>query len=179
MSTRTGPDLAKSLTLHTEPNGSAATALAPDLPSSVEGAISRPGDQRGSSLRRLLLLADVGALLLAFFTTELAFDALRSIDLPLLLIGIPWWVLLPYGHRLYHLDSHRADYRAADEIGPVLQMATLWSWTFLVALSVFKSEDVRVMRVAIFWALAVLLLMAFRSGVRAYGNAGSGTSRTR
>ena len=88
---------------------------------------------------------------------------------PLLLIGIPWWVLLAYGHRLYHLDSHRADYRAADEIGPVLQMATLWSWTFLVALSVFKSNDIRVMRVAIFWALAVLLLMVFRSGVRVWG----------
>ena len=173
MATRSGPELAQSVAVETEPNGSAATPLVPGLPSErvegLEGTGPRPGDQRGSLLRRLLLVADVGALLLAFFTTELAFNALRSIDLPLLLIGIPWWVLLAYGHRLYHLDSHRADYRAADEIGPVLQMATLWSWTFLVALSVFKSDDVRVTRVAIFWALAVLLLMAFRSGVRVWG----------
>jgi exopolysaccharide biosynthesis polyprenyl glycosylphosphotransferase len=168
MATRTSTEPAPSAALRAAPDGSAAPALAPVLPGGLEDAAPRRGDQRGSLLRRLLLVADVGALLLAFFTTELAFNALRSIDLPLLLLGIPWWVLLAYAHRLYHLDSHRADYRAADEIGPVLQMATLWSWTFLVALDVFKS-DVQVTRVAAFWALAVLLLMAFRSGVRVFG----------
>ena len=168
MATRARTDLAASVAVEAAPRASAAPALTPGLPSGVEQAIPRPGDQRGYVLRRLLLVADVAALLLAFFATELAFDALRSIDLPLLLVGIPWWVLLAYAHRLYHLDSHRADYRAADEIGPVVQMATLWSWTFLVALAVFK-PDVQVIRVAAFWALGVLLLMVFRSGARAIG----------
>jgi exopolysaccharide biosynthesis polyprenyl glycosylphosphotransferase len=168
MATRARTDLAASVAVETEPRGSAVAPLPSGHPSGLEQAIPRPGDQRGYVLRRLLVGADVAALLLAFFTTELAFNALRSIDLPLLLLGIPWWVLLAYAHRLYHIDSHRADYRAADEIGPVLQMATLWSWTFLVALAVFKSDNVSVMRVASFWALTVLLLMAFRSGVRAF-----------
>lgn len=170
MATRTRTKLTPSVALKTEPNGSAATALKPGPPPALEHAITRPGDERGYRLRRYLLVADVAALLLAFFTIELAFDALRSIDLPLLLLGIPWWVLLAYGHRLYHIDSHRADYRASDEIGPVLQMATLWSWTFLVGVSLFRSaDDVRVIRVALFWALTVVLLMSFRSAVRAFG----------
>ena len=168
MATRTRTNLAPSVALRAEPNGSAAPALEPVLPSGLKDAIPRPGDQRGSLLRRLLLGADVAALCLAFLTAELAFDALRSIDV-LLLLGIPWWILLAYAHRLYHLDSHRADYRAADEIGPVLQMATLWSWTFLVALAVFRPDKVPVTRVALVWALTVVLLMVFRSAVRAFG----------
>ena len=167
MATRASTEPVRSVAFEGEPNGSAVAALPPGLCSGLEEEISRPGDQRGSLLRRLLLVGDVAALCLAFFATELAFGSLRSIDL-LLVVGIPWWVLLAYGHRLYHLDSHRADYRAADEIGPVLQMATLWSWSFLVALAVFRPNDVPVMRIAVFWAVAVLLLMAFRSGMRTF-----------
>lgn len=39
--------------------------------------------------------------------------------LPLLLLGIPLWVLVAYGHRLYHLDRYRAGYGAADDIQPL------------------------------------------------------------
>lgn len=152
-------------------SGGSAPALAPvplAPPSGVIGMGVRPGDQRASMLRRLLLVADVAALCLAFFVTELAFDSLRSIDAPLLLLSIPVWVLLAYGHHLYHLDSHRADYRAADEIGPVVQMTTLWSWTSLIALVVFRPDDVPVDRIAVSWLLTVLALMACRSGARAF-----------
>jgi exopolysaccharide biosynthesis polyprenyl glycosylphosphotransferase len=166
MARRASSELSPGVDLEGDSNGTAPAALPVALPGGLEQAVPRPGDQRGSLLRRLLLAADVAALCLAFFTTELAFHSLRSVDV-LLVLGIPWWVLLAYAHRLYHLDSHRADYRAADEIGPVLQMATLWSWSFLVALAVFRPEDVPVIRIALFWALAVLLLMAFRSGMRA------------
>ena len=70
----------------------------------------------------------------------------------MLLLTIPLWVLVAYGHRLYHLDSHRADYGAADEIGPVLQMATVWSWGTLIAFSAIRPEHLPVQRVALFWA---------------------------
>ena len=89
-------------------------------------------------------------------------------DLPLLLLSIPLWVLLAYGHRLYHLDSYRADYGAADEIGPVLQMATLWSWSMLLALSAVHPDHVPVSQMALFWALTLILPMALRSASRAF-----------
>ena len=60
-----------------------------------------------------------------------------------LILSIPLWVLLAYLHRLYHLDSYRADYRAADELGPVLQMATVWSWMTLLALELVDANGVR------------------------------------
>jgi len=129
---------------------------------------ARPHDQRGSLLRRLLLGADVAALCVAFGITEGLFGAYRSVDIPLLLVSIPLWVGLAYVHRLYHVDSHRADYQASDEIGPVLQMATFWSWSVLLALALLRPGDVPVGRIALFWVLTVVLLMAFRSGARAF-----------
>jgi exopolysaccharide biosynthesis polyprenyl glycosylphosphotransferase len=125
------------------------------------------GDARGPRLRRLLVAVDIAALCAAFLVTELAFSVLDASEVPLLVLSVPLWVLLAYGHRLYYLDSHRADYRVADEIGPVLQMATLWSWSILLVLHVGGWTQVPVSRVASFWALTVVLLTALRSGARA------------
>ena len=145
-----------------------ATLPAPVSLTRAPEAIRRPGDERGRRLRRMLLLADVGALCTAFAGTQIAVGSLPSAGLPLLVLSIPLWVLLAYAHRLYHLDSYRADYRAADELGPVLQMATVWSWMTLLALQVVGSNGVPVGKVALFWALTLLLLMSFRSVARAF-----------
>jgi exopolysaccharide biosynthesis polyprenyl glycosylphosphotransferase len=125
-------------------------------------------DQRGRLLRRLLLVADVTALCVAFLAGEAISQVVSYDNLPLLLLSIPLWILLAHAHRLYHLDSHRADYRAADEIGAVLQMATLWSWGTLLALSALRPDHVPVPQVALFWLVTVVLLMTLRSAARAY-----------
>jgi exopolysaccharide biosynthesis polyprenyl glycosylphosphotransferase len=151
-------------------NGSGvATATLPaavGIPHEPESSV-RPGDERGRRLRRLLLAADVGALCVAFAVTQAAVAKFASAEFLLLVLSIPLWVLLAYGHRLYHLDSYRADYRAADELGPVLQMATVWSWMTLLALDLVRPAGVNVGTVAVFWAFTVVLLTAFRCVARA------------
>ncbi len=127
---------------------------------------TRPRDQRGHLLRRLLLAGDLTSLVAAFCVMQLASGSFRSVDVVLLLLGIP--LLVAHGHRLYHLDSHRADYGAADELGPVLQVTTLWCWAAVVALWLIDPQDVAIPRVAIFGGLMLVLLMALRSGVRAF-----------
>jgi exopolysaccharide biosynthesis polyprenyl glycosylphosphotransferase len=168
MASTPSPELAPAVAMEAE-GGSAAVATLP-LPVGVEHkhVVGRPGDVRGRKLRRLLLGGDVIALCTAFLGTQLAFGALEFGDLPLLLLSIPLWVLLAYGHRLYHLDSYRADYGAADEIGPVLQMATLWSWSILLALSAVRPDHVPVSKMAVFWALTLILPLALRSVTRAF-----------
>jgi exopolysaccharide biosynthesis polyprenyl glycosylphosphotransferase len=163
-------DLTRAVTVEAEAGGSAAAAAALPLPLHVSrrDAPRRGPDQRGRVLRRLLLGADVIALCVAFLVSEFAFGSLRPADVPVLLLTIPLWVLMAYGHRLYHLDSHRADYSAADEIGPILQMATLWSWGALIAFSAIRPEHLPIERIALFWVLTVVALVAFRSVARAY-----------
>jgi exopolysaccharide biosynthesis polyprenyl glycosylphosphotransferase len=128
----------------------------------------RPGDQRGRNLRKLLLAADIVGLASAFIWTEVLFGTVSVRDVLLLMLSIPVWVALAYGHRLYHLDSYRSDHGVADEIGPVLQMVTLWSWTTLLALSVVLDDHVPVSRVAFFWAATLILLVLLRSAARAF-----------
>jgi hypothetical protein len=55
----------------------------------------------------------------AFLRAQLVFENAHTDRLPLLLLGIPLWVLPAYGHRPYHLDRYRADYGAADDIQPL------------------------------------------------------------
>jgi exopolysaccharide biosynthesis polyprenyl glycosylphosphotransferase len=162
--------LTPAVSLEADAGGSAAAvaSLPLDLSLSRPDARPRTTDQRDRVLRRLLVAADVIALCVAFLSTEVAFGTFQASDVPLLLLTLPAWVLFAYGHRLYHLDSHRADYGAADEIGPVLQMATLWSWGTLIAFSAIKPEHMPVERIALFWVLTVIALMAFRSAARAY-----------
>jgi exopolysaccharide biosynthesis polyprenyl glycosylphosphotransferase len=169
MASRLSSNLAPAVAVEAESGGSVATVTTLELPQTGEHARpgQRPGDLRGRKLRRLLLAADIVALCAAFCGTEAVFGTLSLKDVPLLLLGIPLWVVLASGHHLYHLQSYRADYGAADELGPVLQMVTLWSWGTLLALSAVRSDHVPVLRVAVFWAVTLLLLMVLRSVARA------------
>jgi exopolysaccharide biosynthesis polyprenyl glycosylphosphotransferase len=154
--------------------GGTAAAVA-TLPLTVgpgrTAARPRRPDGRGQVLRRLLLAADIAALCVAVISVEVWFGSLRMVEIPMLLLTIPVWVLIAYGHRLYHLDSHRADYSAADEIGPVLQMVTLWSWGTLIVFSAIRPAQLPIQRAALFWGLTVLALIAFRAAARAYARA--------
>jgi exopolysaccharide biosynthesis polyprenyl glycosylphosphotransferase len=156
-----------------EPDSSASGTLVGEVQLHLarepeQGVPERSRDQRGRLLRRLLLTADASALCAAFFIQEIALGHFRSTDVVLFLLTFPLWVLVAHGHRLYHLDSHRADYGAAEELGPVLQVATLWCWVTVLMLWLVNSHDVQVPGVALFWGLMVLLLMALRSGVRVF-----------
>jgi exopolysaccharide biosynthesis polyprenyl glycosylphosphotransferase len=170
MGSKLTSDLAPAVAVDPEVGGSeAAVAAIPlPLPAKHEEATLRPGDLRGRKLRRLLLAADIVALCGAFLGAQAVSGVLALGDVPLLVASIPVWVLLAYGHRLYHLDSYRADYGAADEVGPVLQMATLWSWSLLLALSAVRPDHVPVSKMALFWTLTLILPMALRSATRAF-----------
>jgi exopolysaccharide biosynthesis polyprenyl glycosylphosphotransferase len=170
MGSKLTSDLAPAVAVDPEVGGSEAAVAAIPLPRPAkrEEATLRPGDLRGRKLRRLLLAADIVALCGAFLGTQAVSGVLALGDVPLLLASIPVWAILAYGHRLYHLDSYRADYGAAEEIGPVLQMATLWSWSMLLALSALRPDHVPVPKIALFWALTVILPVALRSATRAF-----------
>ena len=114
----------------------------------------------------MLLGADVAALSAALAITQVTTGGISGNGLPLLVLSVPLWVLLAYAHRLYHLDSYRADYRASDEIGPVFQMATVWSWMTSSRSTLVGSDAVPLDRLALFWVLTVLLLTGLRSVAR-------------
>src|SRR5947209_2650038 len=121
----------------------------------------------------MLVLTDVVALTLAFVVIEVwggfhngeTGPALR--DLALLGFGIPLWILLAHGHNLYHADSRRADHGWTEELAPIVQMATLWSWMILLGVSATGLRHVTIPKLSLFWVLTIALLLLLRSATRA------------
>lgn len=138
----------------------------------------RPAEQaarrwpRETMVRRLLLVTDVLALTLAFVITEAVggfHDGMSSPvlrDVVLLIFGVPVWVLLAQGHNLYHADSRRADHGWTDELMPIVQMATIWSWAILLGISATGIRHVTIPKLALFWGLTIVLLLMLRSSAR-------------
>jgi exopolysaccharide biosynthesis polyprenyl glycosylphosphotransferase len=168
MATRASTEPAPAAAIEGDGGGSIASVAPLRIPKAVDHppAVAQPGELRARMLRRLLLAGDIVALCSAFLLVQLSAGDLAPHNLALLVLSLPLWLLLAYGHRLYHLDSYRADYSAADEIGPVLQMATLWSWAVLLALAVVKPDNVAVSKIALFWLLTMVLTLALRSAAR-------------
>jgi exopolysaccharide biosynthesis polyprenyl glycosylphosphotransferase len=129
---------------------------------------------REATVRRLLVVTDVAALTLAFLVIEAVggFRGGQTIsvvrDLALLAFGIPVWILLAQGHNLYHADSRRADHGWTEELAPIVQMATLWSWAILLGISATGLRPVTIPKLTLFWALTIGLLLLLRSGTRAF-----------
>ena len=78
------------------------------------------------------------------------------------------WVVLARAHNLYHVDTRRADHATADEVAPVLQMTTLWSWSVLLLASVTGLRSLSLPALVLFWMLALVLLLALRAAARAW-----------
>ncbi|HEV2773456.1 MAG TPA: sugar transferase [Thermoleophilaceae bacterium] len=132
------------------------------------------GDTRGYMLRRVLVVADVGALAAAFLLVEL-YGGLNGIpgrgillDCALLALSAPVWIVLARAHNLYHVDTRRADHRTADEVAPVLQLTTLWSWSVLLLASATGLRSFSLPALVLFWGLTFVLLLAFRAVIRAW-----------
>lgn len=136
------------------------------------GAQSSRRITREAALRRLLVLTDVVALTAAYAVVELFsgfHDGQTSPlvrDLALLAFGLPVWVLLAQAHNLYHADSRRADHGWTEELMPIVQMATLWSWAILMGISATGIRHVSLPRLALFWALTIGCLLVLRSAAR-------------
>jgi exopolysaccharide biosynthesis polyprenyl glycosylphosphotransferase len=132
-------------------------------------------DRRVYNLRRLLLLADVLAFAAGFSASELydvatgrgvEFGAVEAVRLA---AGLPLWLLLTHAFSLYHTESRRADHGVADEIGPILQMATLWTWTMALAATIVdSSRHLDIPELAVFWATGIVSMVAFRAVARAW-----------
>jgi exopolysaccharide biosynthesis polyprenyl glycosylphosphotransferase len=130
--------------------------------------------RRSARVRRLLVIADLAALVLAFSIVDGyrllvgAPDEILVRDLPLLLAGVPFWICFAYAFGLYHMHSRRVDHGVADEVGPVLQMTTLWSWSLAIIAGPLGIREPDVSQLLVFWLAASTLLLGVRAGVRAW-----------
>ncbi len=128
---------------------------------------------RGRLVRRMLLLADVLGLTLAFFLAQVLFGAVGHGDriAPdyelLLFIGtLPLWVFAARVYSLYDRDEERTDHSGVDEFAGVFHLVTVGSWLVFALAWITGLADPNAVKMLGFWGLAIALVTFGRAAAR-------------
>ena len=129
--------------------------------------------RRGWLVRRMLVLADVVGLTVAFAVSQWILPAqpgawARSTELLFFVLMLPVWVVLADLHGLYRRDEERTDHSTADDLVGVFQLVSVGSWAFLAGGWVTGLAEPPVERIILFWALAITSVTLSRAAARSF-----------
>jgi len=132
--------------------------------------------RRGWLVRRMLMLADVAGLTLAFALSVLLFRTTvgpddpieHSREIPLFLVTLPGWVMLARLHGLYDRDEERASHSTLDDLVGVFHLVTVGTFVFFAASWVTGLAKPYPPKLLTFWVLAIALVALARVGARAF-----------
>jgi exopolysaccharide biosynthesis polyprenyl glycosylphosphotransferase len=143
----------------------------------LERRQSRPAARRrGWLVRRMLLLADVTGLLLAFVVAEVIFGSSGSVgshvdfigELLLFVLTIPVWVVVAKLYGLYDRDEERTDHSTVDEVSGVFHLVTIGTWLVFAGSRLVHVGDPDLLKVSVFWATAIASISLARVSARAF-----------
>jgi len=126
---------------------------------------------RGALVRRMLLLADVLGLILAFLVANIIFSSAASSgdkvspigEYLVFLLAIPLWILLLHLEGLYDRDEERTDHSTVDDIVGVFRAVTIGVWVFAVFGVATHAVQPVLGRLGLFWLVAVALIPTLRA----------------
>jgi exopolysaccharide biosynthesis polyprenyl glycosylphosphotransferase len=159
----------------TVPHVAADGTLAYPIPESVRrrADITRVRG-RGWLLHRLLVLADVAALAVAFSIAQLLFVPAHTdyavspvLQWVVFVATLPIWVGIAQLSGLYGRDGQRADHSTVDDFVGIFSVITIGSWLYSTVAWVTHAVNVNPPRMITFWLLAIGLVVCFRASARA------------
>ena len=129
--------------------------------------------RRGWLVRRMLVLADLVGLTLAFLAATLIFEAdgrsdavASQIELLIFCVSLPAWVVVAKLYGLYDYDEERTDHSTADDLVGVLHLVTVGSWLFFAFAAVTHRADPGFARLLGFWLFAIAAITVGRAIAR-------------
>jgi exopolysaccharide biosynthesis polyprenyl glycosylphosphotransferase len=124
---------------------------------------------RGWFIRRLLAVADVVAVLVAFAIAELLVRP-RGVDLgaELFALTLPLWIVGAKLFGLYDHDEERPVHSTADELAAIFHLVTTAVWFYASLAWVTGLATPNVPRLAVFWLVAIASIAFCRAGVRGF-----------
>src|SRR5688572_2376481 len=127
--------------------------------------------RRGWIVRRALLAADIGGLLLAFGLATAFVGIGEGFDtrgeVLLLLASLPAWVVLAKLYGLYDADEAYADHTTVDDVVGVFHVGTAGVWLVYLGTAIVGFGVPRLEKLAVFWAATLVLVPVGRSIGRA------------
>jgi exopolysaccharide biosynthesis polyprenyl glycosylphosphotransferase len=130
--------------------------------------------RRGFLVARMLLLADVLGLALAFLLAVVLLggigdsgDVTSLAELGMFAATLPLWTVAAKVYGLYDNDDERTDHSTADDLVGVFHLVTLGTWVLFVGTLAGFAEP-QPWRLVAFWALATTLIALTRGLARAY-----------
>jgi exopolysaccharide biosynthesis polyprenyl glycosylphosphotransferase len=126
--------------------------------------------RRGWLVRRVLLLADVLGLILAFAVAEVAFGAESDIWLQTLLFAVmlPAWIVLAKIYGLYDRDEQRTDHTTIDDVVGVFHFVTTGVWLSFLLRWVAAPGSPDIAKLFTFWVIALAFVTFGRSAGRTW-----------
>ncbi len=124
--------------------------------------------RRGWLVRRLLLVADLVGLIVAFVLSQWLVDG--SVDpreSAVLLALLPVWILMAKIYGLYDRDEEHADHSTVDDVVGVFHLVTVGVWLLLFTSWVTGAANPEFVKAAVFWLLAIFIVTAGRGVARA------------
>jgi exopolysaccharide biosynthesis polyprenyl glycosylphosphotransferase len=121
----------------------------------------------------MLLAADLLSLSAAFAVVEIFFRKSQlvgnvgiGVEAVIFLVLLPVWVLAAKLYGLYDRDEENATHSTADEVISVFHLVTVGVWVFYATSWLFGLWSPNQAKLATFWFLALVLVVAARSGAR-------------
>jgi exopolysaccharide biosynthesis polyprenyl glycosylphosphotransferase len=130
--------------------------------------------RRGWLVRRLLVLADLVGLVLAFALVELIFgfgggsgNRASGLEESLLFLAtLPGWIVIAKLYRLYDQDEERTHHPTTDDFSGVFHLVTVGVWLIFAGTWVFDVAHPDISKLIAFWAAAVGLVTLARAVAR-------------
>ena len=142
-------------------------------------ALRRSGTKsrrRGWLVRRMLVGADLIGLVVAFIVSQFLLGPTGQHPDPVdpaaewgvFFVSLPLWVFGAKLYGLYERDEERTDHSTVDEFVDVFHMVTVGVWVFLVITFFWGLARPDVLKLSLFWALAIALVSSLRALARMF-----------
>ena len=144
--------------------------------STIDVVGARGRGRRGRLVRRMLMLADVGGLCLAFALAVALFrtrvgptdPVAWEHEILVFVATLPGWVLVARLHGLYDRDEERASHSTLDDLVGVFHLVTVGTFLFFAGSWVTGLARPYPPKLLTFWAFAIVLVVLARVGARAF-----------
>ena len=145
---------------------SAERAYTPTFPS--DAALSRlRGRRRGWLVRRMLVLADLLGLSLAFAAVMLVFG-FEWKDFLACMATLPLWIVIARLYHLYDQDEERTHHPTTDDAVGVFHLVTIGTWVMYVGLTATGFAHPTMTKAVLLWAAAIIGITLTRTAARSY-----------